>query len=528
MRPARPVRSGLALRALALALLLAPAVACSGAAPPAALPPTPPGAAAARAPQATFTALGSKAVLAVAMRYPVEKVVEAPPLSLTASDGTGLRLTSLDARAVVEGPLAFTELHLAFENPLDRVLEGRFAVTLPPGATVSRLAMKTADGKWQEAEVVEKQAARVAYEDALHHRQDPALLEREAGNEVRARVFPIPARATKEIIVSYSQEIAAGRRYRLPLRGLPEVARLRVTADVAGKRATLERSAYRPDQDFEAALPAGAPGLRSDDVALVRVRPDLGAEQAPTRELVLLFDTSASRALGFSREVARLGELVAALAKGGAAGAHLVVAAFDQTVEPIYEGPIAGFSQRELDALLARRPLGASDLAGAVAWLGTARPGARAVLVTDAVTTTGSSDAAIAAARGLRGKIARLDVLLAGGIRDDEAARRLARGALEQDGVVLDAAGDVAETARRLALTTRSGITVDVASASWVWPERLDGMQPGDEAIVYALLKKGAVPADALHVTLGGSIAQELDVRTAPADKPLVERAAAN
>ena len=45
------------------------------------------------------------------------------PLSLTSSDGTGLKLTRLVSRAVVEGPLAFTELRLSFENPQDRVIE---------------------------------------------------------------------------------------------------------------------------------------------------------------------------------------------------------------------------------------------------------------------------------------------------------------------------------------------------------------------------------------------------------------------
>ena len=46
---------------------------------------------------------------------------------------------------------------------------------------------------WQEAEVVERQAARQIYEDFLHRKQDPALLEKKAGNEFRARIFPIPA-----------------------------------------------------------------------------------------------------------------------------------------------------------------------------------------------------------------------------------------------------------------------------------------------------------------------------------------------
>src|SRR5262245_28258689 len=42
------------------------------------------------------------------------------PVSLTASDGTGLQLVSLQATGVLEPPLAFTELLLTFENPRDR------------------------------------------------------------------------------------------------------------------------------------------------------------------------------------------------------------------------------------------------------------------------------------------------------------------------------------------------------------------------------------------------------------------------
>ncbi|MBL9112410.1 MAG: hypothetical protein JNM74_24195, partial [Myxococcales bacterium] len=100
----------------------------------------------------------------------------AAPMSLTASDGTGLKLVSVTANASIEDPLAFTELTMVFENPLDRQLEGQFKITLPQDASLSRFAMKI-DDRWQEGEVVEKQAARRAYEDFLHRKQDPALLE---------------------------------------------------------------------------------------------------------------------------------------------------------------------------------------------------------------------------------------------------------------------------------------------------------------------------------------------------------------
>ena len=77
---------------------------------------------------------------------------------------------------MVEEPLAFTELRMVFENPNDRQIEGRFEIDMPPGAAISRFAMKI-HGRWQEGEVVERQAARVAYEYFLHRKQDPALLE---------------------------------------------------------------------------------------------------------------------------------------------------------------------------------------------------------------------------------------------------------------------------------------------------------------------------------------------------------------
>ena len=51
-------------------------------------------------------------------------------------------LSRVDAKAVFEGPLAFTELHLYFHNPEDRVREGTFQITLPQHAAVSRFAME--------------------------------------------------------------------------------------------------------------------------------------------------------------------------------------------------------------------------------------------------------------------------------------------------------------------------------------------------------------------------------------------------
>ncbi|MCU0687800.1 MAG: hypothetical protein MUF34_37090, partial [Polyangiaceae bacterium] len=229
-----------------------------------------------------------------------------PPLSLSASDGTGLRLVSLKARAVVDDPLALTEMRLIFENPQSRELEGTFSITLPPGAALSRFAMRIGE-RWQEGEVVEKQAARRAYEDFLHRKQDPALLEQAAGNQFSARVFPIPARGRKELIVSYSQELRGEEPYAISLRGLPEIGELDLAAFLPGRAApahALRAERHAPVADFGFRLgprPAGA--LRSGELVMARVRPLAAAQPDPLSSLLVLFDTSASRALGFEAQI---------------------------------------------------------------------------------------------------------------------------------------------------------------------------------------------------------------------------------
>lgn len=491
--------------------------------------------------QTSFSGLAMAPVTAAAMRYPAPTLLaESAPLSLTASDGTGLRLVSLDARAVIDGPLAFTELQLRFANPLDRTIEGRFSITLPEGAAISRLAMRLDTG-WQEAEVVELQAARRAYEDFLHRRQDPALLEKAAGNEFNARIFPIPARGTKDIIISYSQNLAhSGAAYRLPLRGLPAIDSLRVSALVGQRKGNalayqpvgMQQSAYKPDRDFEVAAPAEVAGLRHGQIVAARVRPSVRTADQRIDRLVVLFDTSASRAPGFAGSVAQLGQVVAALAKAHGDVA-LTVAAFDQVITPIYEGTAAGFGKAELDTVLARRPLGASDLHAALTWAG--QRGGRIVLFTDAIATVGPSegDALRASVHALREKVQRLDVILAGGIKDRALAERMARGTLPHDGVVLDAEQPVAELARRLGQSTVSNVEVAIAGAEWVWPRTLDGVQPGDEVLVFAELgaKNALAPGKPLAVTLTGPVgengAQTLSVPLAEVARPLIERAAA-
>ncbi|MEM6992426.1 MAG: VIT domain-containing protein [Myxococcota bacterium] len=405
------------------------------------------------------------------------------PLSLTAADGTGLRLASLRARGVVQGPLALTQLRLRFDNPEARQREGRFAITLPPGAAISRFAMKTSGG-WQEGEVVERGKARRTYEDFLHRRQDPALLEHDAGNVFRARVFPIAPSATTELIVTYSDRLAAGEEtYRLMLCGLPELQELDVGVAIGPHHLTHVDRDVTPTADLEAWVGDAMPNaVRHGDRVVARIEPVLDVPTEPLTELTVLVDTSASRAMDFSGQLERLDALVRALAAANP-GLRLKVGAFDQTLVPIFEGAATAFS---VEPLVERGAMGASDLGRALTELetsGLASP--RLLLATDGIATAGELDETTVAETLRSAGVTRVDAWVDGSLQDANALRRLTRAGADH-GIVADARTELVESARRMGLGTVSDLEVEVPGARWVWPQTIDAVQPGDEVLVYA------------------------------------------
>jgi TonB family protein len=457
------------------------------------------------------------------------------PFSLTASDGTGLRLVSLRARVVVDGPLAFTELHLTFRNPQNRQREGRFQITLPPTAAISRFAMKI-DGRWQEGEVVERQRARKIYESYLHVNRDPALLEKKAGNTFRARIFPIAARANKELRISYSEELVSTRKpYRLRLRGLPRIGRVRIRALVhrrVGRRLRwrhhrLSKRRYFPRRDFTLALPSGVRGLRHGNLAVLRVTPRISTSGAALTSLLILLDTSASAAPGFPAQVARLGQLVRALRRQHGRRIHLRVAAFDQTVQTVYVGSASGFSGRHLKRLLARGALGASNLEAALGWAARQRGYRRLLLITDGVATAGGTGIRLNhALRRAHRRIQRLDVLATGSTRDESRLRDLVTGVLKHDGVLLDDSLRARDIAERMSQSVRSRVRVSVPGARWVWPQHLDSLQSGSEALIYVKLPSSPQGQyRSVTVRLSGRVEQTQRVVVHSTQRPLLERA---
>ena len=452
---------------------------------------------------------------ALTPQAPAAKVPVRPPLKLTAADGTGLELVKLESKAMVQGPLAFTELHLTFRNGQNRVLEGHFEITLPEGAALSRLAMLNSQG-WQEGEVVEKQRARVAYEDALHIRQDPALLEQSAGNRFQCRIFPIGANANKEIILSYSQQLAPNQAYKLPLIGLPQVDDLAATARVwqgPGQEDRIENLRFKnriPSEDFVVQRQAAAEGVIKNHLVMFSVKPKMETKSVPLDDLLVLVDTSASAGPHYQQQLSQLQQVLDGLKRENP-GLRLTLAAFDQTVVPV----------KDVAELQKRLPMGASNWNRALHWAREQRGTTRVLLVGDGVITAGHERLSDFVPKLKKAGIARIDLLANGSVRNPESLRPLADAL---GGLVLDANIPVDSTVQALTHKALSGVAVEVEGAQWVWPQTLNGLRPGQESLVFAELQE---PANCLKVSLSGPILDQTEVPLTSVAWPLLERAAA-
>ncbi|MFT3926368.1 MAG: VIT domain-containing protein [Myxococcales bacterium] len=447
------------------------------------------------------------------------------PPHLTGTDGEGLALVSVNAQVIVQPPLAFTELHLRFRNPEPRRREGNFEITLPPSAALSRFAMRVNE-TWMEGEVVERQKARATYEDFLHRRQDPALLEHAAGNQFSARVFPIEANQDKEIILSYSEELSAQQIYRLYLAGLPTLEELKVRALASDGEHTLElaHSAVRGDVVLTGGRGAGSADLamHAGDLFLARLTPKLDTKPDQLKSLTVLFDTSASSALGFDARAERVARLVERLSASTKEDFTVKVFAFDNTLVPVYAGPASGLVDEGLPALQKRRALGASNLQGALTALATQPSSDRLLLVSDAVATVGDTEpeklGEAVKKLGAQG-LARLDVMLTGGIYDQTLAASLASALRGHPGVVLQDDGDLDAAGAALMKRPVADVAIQVEHASWWWPRRVPSMLPGQSVTVIANVKGQDIPA--FHV------GQTPPVRLDPLEvsEPLLKRA---
>jgi hypothetical protein len=122
-----------------------------------------------------------------------------------------LRLASQQVRVTMHDNLARTEIEQSWYNGSNDTLEGTYRFPLPEGASISRLALYVGN-KLEEGEIVERQRARQIFrkivEDTIRPR-DPALLEWVGGRIFQMKIFPIPPRSARRVILGYTQLLPA-------------------------------------------------------------------------------------------------------------------------------------------------------------------------------------------------------------------------------------------------------------------------------------------------------------------------------
>jgi Ca-activated chloride channel family protein len=112
------------------------------------------------------------------------KEQELPGISLTTSD-TEFPVTAIDINGSVDGDGVTWTVEATFENPLDTPAEAVFTLPLPVGGAVKGMTMKIGDRE-VAAEIKEREAARIEYEEAKEQGHSAAIVEQE-----RAEIFTI-------------------------------------------------------------------------------------------------------------------------------------------------------------------------------------------------------------------------------------------------------------------------------------------------------------------------------------------------
>ncbi|MCW8129488.1 MAG: VWA domain-containing protein [Planctomycetota bacterium] len=333
-----------------------------------------------------------------------------------------LGLRDLSVNVAIEGACARTTVTHVFANETGDTLEGVFNFALPPGATVDRFAMTImSESDLMEASLVDRNRARSIYQDLVYGRSiDPGLLEWVDNSSFRATIFPIPAKGTKTIVVSYltplPQTITSdGRRIvqftyplcgqgngpkALPpaknvtlsatLPGLPAgsevfstlemkqgndaAVRVMLTAEFAGAATpteswmlTLDLPGGRKAADMECQIQAHRVAGKTGTFALT-LTPQSGRPDMPeAMDVLFMLDTSASRT---GTEFAGSLELLEAALKNLRPADRFAVVSFDvkaRTFREAWSEPAAEQVDKAIQFLRAHAPMGATDIAGAFA-----------------------------------------------------------------------------------------------------------------------------------------------------------------
>jgi tetratricopeptide (TPR) repeat protein len=432
----------------------------------------------------------------------IEKMETPAPLSLTMSDGSGLNFKSYESNTFLDGIFAFTEIKLKFYNPEDRIREGRFRIQLPQGAEIARFAMKIGD-KFQEGEVVDKEKATLVYEDFLHRKQDPALLEKDASNEFAARVFPIPANAEKELLISYSMTIDSNlNRFEIPLKGLPEIENLKINVmydfeefssdnekEKSNSKKTIfsfKKENYTPKENFIFETKLKKDVLVCDEkyfAVKINPFPNLQVEKSILINPIFLLDTSASAAVNFKKNIGKIKEIAIDLNLS-----EFDVYSFDNDLS---------FVGRDLKAFTdieSITPLGGSNLYGAIQKLlqKESNKNRNLILFSDAVATIGKTDKKDFSKLLSKRFFSRIDIITPSSYTDPEVIKVL-KSSSKNIGSEIQLTATVKEISNRLRTKFFKIEKISVPNSKWIYPDKIESIAGGESIVIFGLMDTNSV-----------------------------------
>jgi len=155
----------------------------------------------------------------------------------------------------IDRQVATTTVDQVFKNDKDYDLEGTYIFPIPEDAAIKNFSLYI-DGKKLSGEILDKDRARMIYEDIVRRMKDPGLLEYVGRNMFKARIYPIPKHGERRVEISYQQTVPYDGgmfRYTYPLntekfspKPIEEVAiAVKITSDIPIK------SVYSPGHEVD-------------------------------------------------------------------------------------------------------------------------------------------------------------------------------------------------------------------------------------------------------------------------------------
>jgi hypothetical protein len=346
-------------------------------------------------------------LLALLFASPFATFGALPTLTVQTDDGNvALELSAVSVRATVRGHLARTEYDLTYRNALDQVVGGNFNFPLPPDAEVSDLGLWF-DGTLRHGVAVERVLARTAYEETIHRRVDPALVEWSAGRGFKLDIYPIPAQGEKKVFLAYDQELTdagytldlrfgrAMEKFELIVDADGRAVRVEGTVPMNGRRELVDSVVQIEREEAETAFAAQSPEDKNW-YASGAVDVDASVKEAvPAPHTLILYDVSSSAVQQDAALLRRfLGEFLSRQQAWSTADVVPFHVDLDAPRRIVDAGTPGGAREleRTLDSL---QPLGATNLLAVVARLtkmaNALPPLSRIVLVTDGLTSLGDS-----------------------------------------------------------------------------------------------------------------------------------------